>query len=103
VELTPGGNGGDGAPGTGGVGGGAGDVIVTTSDNEDGFGFVVGGGLDVKLAESMSFGLEGLYYGFEGDGNRTGPDYFHEGDGKDQFVARGRITYHLRNGYQALK
>ena len=56
------------------------------SDDETDTGYVVGGGLERKLGDNVSFGVEGLYYSFEGE----------DGDDDANFwAARARLTYHL--------
>ncbi|WP_088347037.1 MULTISPECIES: outer membrane beta-barrel protein [Rhodomicrobium] len=53
-------------------------------------GWVAGLGLEHKLRDNVSVGVEGLYYGFEGEDNDEDANFF---------VARARLTYHLGGGY----
>ena len=62
-------------------------------------GFVIGSGMDVKLSEHFSLGMEGLYYAFEDDKVL----FFENGDqiatihnDNDFYVVRARLTYHLQ-------
>lgn len=80
---------------------------------DDQVGFVVGGGVEVKLAPNWSIGVEGLYYGFDGntyhaagwDCNNTGCfDYSADANGiADVGVVRARLSYHVGRGYEPLK
>ena len=85
--------------GSGGAGGVAGVASVTESGGgEDKVGFVVGGGFEVKLWDRTSFGVEGLYYGFDGsDASLTSTSY-DAGDDLSSAVVRGRLTFHLDGG-----
>jgi opacity protein-like surface antigen len=107
--TTPGGPGGDGADGkhenvagfgggVGGAGGLGGGTITTTSEGDDKVGFVVGGGFEVKLSQSTSLGLEGLYYGFDGGDGSSSGDFFEADDDASVAVVRGRVTFHLDGG-----
>jgi len=82
--------------GAGGAGGSGDTASVTKSgEGEDKVGFVVGGGFEVKLWDRTSFGVEGLYYGFDGsDGSSTSTSY-DAGDDLSSAVVRGRLTFHL--------
>jgi outer membrane immunogenic protein len=53
-------------------------------------GYVVGAGLDYKLRENWSVGVEGLYYNFED--NR---DVFGFDDNVEFWNVRARLTYHF--------
>jgi outer membrane immunogenic protein len=68
-------------------------------DDEDAItGFVVGGGLEHKIRENVSIGVEGLYYSFDGE------DFGLDNEDVDSFTIRARLTYHLGGGYSdALK
>lgn len=96
LAVTAGGDGGDapffGVPGAGGTQG----TIIEDEEESSNVGFVVGAGMEVKLSETVSFGMEGLYYGFGGDDSVIEDNFFSEGE-SDIFVARGRITYHLND------
>jgi outer membrane immunogenic protein len=59
-------------------------------------GWVAGLGLEHKLRENVSLGLEGLYYNF-GDDNRLGGDTF------DFWTVRARLTYHFGGRDESLK
>ncbi|WP_088348919.1 MULTISPECIES: outer membrane beta-barrel protein [Rhodomicrobium] len=67
-------------------------------------GFVVGGGVEYKLASNWSIGVEGLYYGFgDGDDSKTWEKWCNQlklshDDDNDLFVARARLTYHFQDG-----
>ncbi len=94
---------GDGAGGAGGDGG-LGDIAtVTTDGGEDKIGFVVGGGFEVKLSERTSLGLEGLYYGFDGNGASSTSTSYEAGDDLSSAVVRGRLTFHLDGERDSLK
>jgi len=64
-------------------------------------GFVIGTGTDVKLSESISLGMEGLWYFFDDEGNgeiinpSTGEPIGSLNDDTDFAVARARLTYHF--------
>jgi len=68
-------------------------------DDEDAItGFVVGGGLEHKIRENVSIGVEGLYYSFDGE------DFGLNDEDVDSYTIRARLTYHLNSGYgDALK
>jgi outer membrane immunogenic protein len=74
--------------------------------NGDSVGYVVGGGVEVKLNNAWSVGAEGLYYGFDN------PAYAHKDAGGSEInadagsnlaVVRGRLSYHLNRGPEPLK
>jgi opacity protein-like surface antigen len=94
---TNGGNAPNGAPGVGGQGGNAGGV----NDDDDVVGFVVGAGVEAKLTDRLSLGLEGMYYGFDVDDKTTGDQTFNSD--ADIFVLRSRISYSLTPQVEALK
>jgi len=50
-------------------------------------GYVVGGGIEHKLRENVSLGLESLYYNFEDDSEAS--------DNADFYTVRARLTYHF--------
>jgi outer membrane immunogenic protein len=58
-------------------------------------GWVAGGGIEHKLRENVSVGLEGLYYDFDEDDN-FGAD-------ADFWSVRARLTYHFGDRHDALK
>jgi opacity protein-like surface antigen len=90
-------NGGDGIGGAGGFGGRS----VSVSNKEDLTGFAIGVGIDTKIKKNISIGLEGLYYGFNGDDGDS--NQFHSMNGstyasKDDsstFVLRSRLAIHF--------
>jgi len=59
-------------------------------EEDDDTGFVVGGGIEHKLRENVSFGVEGLYYSFDDENN----------DDADFWAARARLTYHFNGGFR---
>ena len=63
-------------------------------DDDTATGYVVGAGLDYKLRENWSVGVEGLYYNFED--NR---DVFGFDDSVDFWSVRARLTYHFADRY----
>jgi outer membrane immunogenic protein len=80
---------------------GTGGVAFLGLDDEFGdddslTGWVAGLGADYKLSSNVSVGLEGLYYSFDSDDSDSGDD-------DDFWVVRGRLSYHLDAGYEALK
>ena len=75
------------------VTGGAAFLAVEDSFGDDDTlnGWVAGAGIEHKLKENMSIGLEGLYYAFDEDENKYG-----YGDEEHDFWAiRARLTYHF--------
>ncbi|MGE3528655.1 MAG: outer membrane protein, partial [Methyloceanibacter sp.] len=83
-------------------------AVTSPGDGRFGFsvgntdtGFVGGGGIEYKLAENLSLGVEGLYYNFGSDTRNlvTGANEpFVLKDDLDFAVVRGRLTYHF-NGF----
>jgi outer membrane immunogenic protein len=71
-----------------------GGVAFIGLDEENFTGYVVGGGLDYKIKENWTAGVEGLYYDFTEDG---------DDDDATFFTARARLTYHFGHRYDALK
>lgn len=67
------------------------DVGIGGDDSQT--GFVVGGGIEHKLRQNVSVGLEGLYYNFDDDNDRFGRD-----EDQDFWSVRARLTYHLGGG-----
>lgn len=80
-------NGGAGDPGSEGIFG-----EVKRSSGEE-TGFVVGGGVEYKITDTIGLGIEGLYYSF--DDNDLGI-----GDDGDIFSIRARLTMHLQRGHE---
>ena len=60
-------------------------------------GYVVGGGVEYKIAPQLSLGLEGLYYGFGSESSRlvAGDEPFVLKEEEDFAVVRGRLNYHF--------
>jgi outer membrane immunogenic protein len=66
-----------------------------SDDDEDAVtGFVVGGGLEHKIRDNVSVGVEGLYYSFDGE------DLGLADEDVDSYTIRARLTYHLGGGYR---
>ena len=83
-------------------------VVVSVDDGPFSFsngntdtGFVVGGGVDYKIAPHFSLGLEGLFYDFSSDSSRlvAGDEPFVLKQDEDFAVARARLNYHFNSGY----
>ena len=64
-------------------------------------GFVVGGGVDYKVAPHLSLGLEGLYYDFGSQNTslNAGDEPFVLKDDENFATVRGRLTYHFDSSY----
>ncbi len=62
-------------------------------DEDSDTGFVVGGGLEHKLRENVSFGVEGLYYNVSSDGENIFDGKFDID--RDFWAVRARATYHF--------
>lgn len=70
------------------------NFIVDLDDDDPDAGYVLGGGIEFKVGELASIGLEGLYYDFEDDSNQAlGFDLDNE-----FVVVRGRVTWHIGAG-----
>jgi outer membrane immunogenic protein len=83
-------------------------VVVSADDGPFSFsngntdtGFVVGGGVDYKLAPNFSLGLEGLFYDFGSDDRHlvAGDEPFVLKEEEDFAVVRARLNYHFNSGY----
>lgn len=83
-------------------------VVVSADDGPFSFsngntdtGFVVGGGIDYKLAPHLSLGLEGLFYDFGSDSATlvAGDEPFVLKQDEEFAVVRGRLNYHFNSGY----
>jgi outer membrane immunogenic protein len=62
-------------------------------DEDTSIGFVIGAGWERKIAENISFGVEGLYYNF-------GTDEDARVDAEtDFFTVTARLNYHFNSGY----
>lgn len=73
------------------------DVVDFTGVDDTAIGFVVGGGVEHKLSERFSIGLEGLYYNFSSDTDLEDVDL-----DRDLWEIRARATYHFNaGGYDA--
>jgi opacity protein-like surface antigen len=89
--------------GSGGTGGAGSTVSTTSGDSINKVGFVVGAGFDVKLWENTSLGVEGLYYGFDGDGAKSTATTFTAGDDLSTAIIRARLSFHLQEEHDSLK
>jgi outer membrane immunogenic protein len=69
--------------------------LDTGFDDDSETGWVVGGGLEHKLRENVSVGVEGLYYNFD----EVGPF----DDEVNFWTVRARLTYHFGGSYEPLK
>lgn len=78
----------DGAGGGGGGGGGAIGNVRFSRDDDSEVGFVGGLGIEHKLSDGVSLGVEGLYYTFD--------DELSSGLESDFFTIRARLTMHLQ-------
>lgn len=66
--------------------------------NEEETGWVAGGGLEAKVKENLSLGLEALYYDFDDATTSLGDD-----NAIDALTVRGRITIHTNGGRDPLR
>ncbi len=66
------------------------DDISRELDDDTSVGFVVGAGFDHKLTQNVSFGVEGLYYDFDDNNVKNGPDVE-----RDLWTVRARLNYHF--------
>jgi outer membrane immunogenic protein len=71
------------------------------SNGDSDTGFVVGGGVDYKIAPQLSLGLEGLYYDFGSDSSHlvAGDEPFVLKEDQDFAAVRARLNYHFNSGY----
>ena len=83
-------------------------IVVSAEDGPFSFsrgnnktGFVVGGGIDYKVAPHLSLGVEGLFYDFGSDDAHLVADNepFVLKQDQDFTVVRARMTYHFNSGY----
>jgi outer membrane immunogenic protein len=65
-------------------------------DSEDFTGWVAGLGVEHKIRDNLSVGLEGLYYAFEEEIENTDVEL-------DFWTVRARLTYHLGSHREELK
>jgi outer membrane immunogenic protein len=63
-------------------------------DDDSQTGWVAGGGIEYKLRENVSVGVEGLYYNFEDNDNS---------DDFNFWTVRARLTYHFGDHFEPLK
>jgi outer membrane immunogenic protein len=85
------------------------DFVVVSADDEPfnfsngntDTGYVVGGGVDYKIAPQLSLGLEGLYYDFGSDSSHlvAGDEPFVLKEDQDFATVRARLNYHFNSGY----
>jgi outer membrane immunogenic protein len=61
-------------------------------------GWVAGGGVETKVRDNLSLGLEALYYNFEDASTGLGID-----DSVDALTVRGRLTIHMNSIMEPLK
>jgi outer membrane immunogenic protein len=82
-------------------------VVVSADDGPFNFsngktetGYVVGGGVDYKIAPRLSLGVEGLFYGFGSDSSHlvAGDEPFVLKQDEDFAVVRARLNYHFGGG-----
>jgi opacity protein-like surface antigen len=83
----------------GGGAGGAGGAASESGGDDDQVGFVLGAGIESKITERVSFGVEALYYFFDGDDSKfsvanNGDASFRGADDGDALVVRGRVSIH---------
>lgn len=82
--------------GTGGVAFAGFDNAAFEDDNAT--GWVAGGGIETKVRDNLSLGLEALYYDFDDVGTVAGDD-----NSVDALSVRGRVTIHMGGGSDPLK
>lgn len=73
-------------------------MSTSGSDDDNKTGFVIGTGIEVKVAEHVSLGMEGLYYHFENEQVAlfSGDDHVDDVDLDNDFaVVRARLSFHL--------
>jgi len=88
--------GGNGIGGNGGFGGNA----YAVSNTEHLIGYAIGAGIDTKLMSNTSFGVEAMYYGFNGDSynysdlgiSGTGSAFISTDDDRSAFVIRAKLA-----------
>ena len=77
-----------------GTGGAAFIGFDDSFDDDSETGWVAGGGVEYKLRENVSVGVEGLYYSF--DDNNNSDDF-------NFWTVRARLTYHFGDRFEPLK
>jgi outer membrane immunogenic protein len=79
------------------------DEIAPLFDDDVATGFVVGGGIDHKLTDKISIGVEGLYYNFSSDINPAITEAGVDLD-RDFWTVQARLNYHFGSRHdEALK
>jgi outer membrane immunogenic protein len=72
---------------------GYGDDLQDAGSDDTAVGFVVGGGVEHKLSNNFSLGVEGLYYNVSSDGENNFDGNFDID--RDFWAVRARATYHF--------
>jgi outer membrane immunogenic protein len=72
---------------------GYGDDLQDAGSDDTAVGFVVGGGVEHKLSNNFSLGVEGLYYNVSSDGENIFDGNFDID--RDFWAVRARATYHF--------
>jgi opacity protein-like surface antigen len=70
------------------------------SNTEHLIGYAIGAGIDTKLMSNTSFGVEAMYYGFNGDSynysdlgiSGTGSAFISTDDDRSAFVIRAKLA-----------
>jgi opacity protein-like surface antigen len=96
----PGGNGGTLIAAPGGAGGPGGQALAFRGD-ETRIGLVVGAGLEAKVSDRITAGLEGLYYDFQEQRSApalpsNGRGFISDQNASDAFVLRTRFSFALQ-------
>jgi opacity protein-like surface antigen len=83
----------------GGLGGAGGAASASFKSDDDEVGFVLGAGIESKITDRVSFGVEALYYFFDGNDSKlsvanNGDVSYTGADDGDAFVVRGRVSIH---------
>ncbi len=76
------------------------DVLADILDDDPAIGFVVGAGVEHKLTDNISVGVEGLYYDFSSDIDTDDDEVSAELD-RSFWTVQARINYHFTSGYEA--
>ncbi|WP_170937194.1 MULTISPECIES: outer membrane beta-barrel protein [Rhodomicrobium] len=74
---------------------GASDEAADLLDDDTSIGFVVGGGIERKITENLSFGVESLYYNFSSDSAENGVDI-----DRDFFTVQARLNFQFGNSFE---
>ncbi len=79
------------------------DDIADGLDDDVAVGYVVGGGVEYKLTNNLSVGVEGLYYNFSSDFNSAVEAEEFEGFSaeldRDFWTVQARLNYHFTPAY----